>query len=290
MKISAKRFVPVLLLLSLAAGAVCAGPILARAAAAEPPSAAAPFPGKQSLWNGRERYDFTLDGRKCIVVLPKKAAAGKPWIWRARFFGHEPQTDLALLEHGFHLVYMDVVELFGNDEAVAHWNAFYDFLVAGHGLAPKPALEGMSRGGLYVYNWAAANPAKVACIYADAPVCDVRSWPGGKGQGKGSPGDWQKCLKAFGISEAQTADFHGNPIDHLPPLAQAGVPLLHVCGAADDVVPVAENTAILAERYRQLGGSIQVILKPGVGHHPHSLKDPAPIVAFILKNTGQKPQ
>jgi len=23
-----------------------------------------------------------------------------------------------------------------------------------------------------------------------------------------------------------------------------------------------------------------VIVKPGVGHHPHSLKDPAPIVAF----------
>jgi len=41
-------------------------------------------------------------------------------------------------------------------------------------------------------------------------------------------------------------------------------------------VPVAENTAVLAERYRALGGRIEVILKPGVGHHPHSLEDPAP--------------
>jgi hypothetical protein len=24
-----------------------------------------------------------------------------------------------------------------------------------------------------------------------------------------------------------------------------------------------------------------------VGHHPHSLKDPAPIVEFVLKHTGQ---
>jgi lysophospholipase L1-like esterase len=33
-----------------------------------------------------------------------------------------------------------------------------------------------------------------------------------------------------------------------------------------------------------LGGSICVISKPGVGHHPHSLKDPAVIVEFILKH------
>lgn len=254
------------------------------APAAESAAAAPAFPGARSLWNGYERYDFVIDGRKCLVVVPKAAAAGRPWIWRARFFGHEPQTDLALLARGFHLVYMDVVELFGNSAAVAHWNAFYRYLTTEHALAPKVALEGMSRGGLYVYNWAAANPEKVACIYADAPVCDVRSWPGGKGRGKGSAKDWEKCLAAFGRTDAEMADFRGNPIDHLQPLARAKVPLLHICGEADDVVPVEENTAILAQRYRELGGSIEVILKPGVGHHPHSLKDPAPIVEFIVRH------
>ena len=53
-------------------------------------------------------------------------------------------------------------------------------------------------------------------------------------------------------------------------------------GDADVAVPVAENTAILEARYKKLGGSIQVIHKPGVGHHPHSLKDPASLVKFIL--------
>ena len=41
------------------------------------------------------------------------------------------------------------------------------------------------------------------------------------------------------------------------------------------------------KRYKQLGGKIDVIVKPGVGHHPHSLKDPTPIVEFVLKHTGQ---
>jgi pimeloyl-ACP methyl ester carboxylesterase len=77
-----------------------------------------------------------------------------------------------------------------------------------------------------------------------------------------------------------------NPIDNLEPLAKARVPLLHVVGDADTVVPVAENTAIVENRYKELGGTIQVIVKKGVGHHPHSLDDPTPIVDFILKHSG----
>ena len=71
----------------------------------------------------------------------------------------------------------------------------------------------------------------------------------------------------------------------MEPLAKAGVPLLHVYGDADEVVPWEENTGLLAERYRALGGSIQLIGKPGVRHHPHGLEDSTPIIDFILKNS-----
>ncbi|MCD6303935.1 MAG: prolyl oligopeptidase family serine peptidase [Planctomycetes bacterium] len=251
----------------------------------DPPGPGGRFPGKKGKWHGFECYYFTVDGRRCRVVVPAEAAPGRPWIWRARFFGHEPQADIALLKKGFHLVYMDVAGLYGCPQAVRHWDAFYAYLTGNYGLARRAVLEGMSRGGLIVYNWAEANPDKVACIYADAPVCDIRSWPGGKGSGHGSPSCWAACKKLYGLTEKQAETFKGNPIDHLEPLARAGVPLLHVCGDADGVVPYAENTAVLAERYRKLGGKIQVILKKGVGHHPHSLKDPAPIVEFILRHT-----
>ena len=100
-----------------------------------------------------------------------------------------------------------------------------------HGLAKQPALEGMSRGGLIIYNWAAANPDKVACIYGDAPVCDFKSWAGGKGRGKGGAGAWQQCLTAYGLSEDDALEYKHNPIDNLKPLAHAGVPLLHFVGS-----------------------------------------------------------
>ena len=95
----------------------------------------AQFSGKKSDWQGFDRYDFEVDGRRCWIVTPEAAAEGRPWIWRARFFGHEPQADIALLKEGFHLAYCDVAGLFGCPQAVKHWNAFYQVMTEQHGLA-----------------------------------------------------------------------------------------------------------------------------------------------------------
>jgi hypothetical protein len=53
---------------------------------------------------------------------------------------------------------------------------------------------------------------------------------------------------------------------------------------------VAENTDVVVERYRALGGNIRVITKAGIGHHPHSSDDPAPIVNFLLSHCGPPPR
>ena len=149
-------------------------------------------------------------------------------------------------------------------------------------------MVGLSRGGLYCYNWAAANPDQVACIYGDAPVCDFKSWPGGKGKGKGSAGDWKLILERFHFkNEEEALASKQNPIDNLEALAKNNVPLLHVFGDADDVVPWDENTGLIAERYKQLGGKIELIRKPGVGHHPHGLEDSTPIIEFIRQHTAK---
>ena len=247
----------------------------------------AAFPGTRSEWHGFVRYDFEVDGKPAVVVVPPAAAPGKPWVWHGEFFGHKPEPDIALLKQGFHIAYLRVPDMFGSPAAVGHWNAFYHQLTTQYGLAPKVALVGLSRGGLYCYNWAAANPDKVACIYGDAPVCDLKSWPGGRGKGTGSPREWQRVLEQYNFqSEAEALAYAKNPVDQLAPLAAAGVPLLHVYGDADEVVPWEENTGVVAQRYRQLGGSMTLIAKPGVGHHPHGLDDSTPIVQFIVRHSA----
>lgn len=245
-------------------------------------AAPASFPGTTTPWKSGVRHDFTCDGRPATVVAPAKAAPDRPWLWRGEFFGAFATVDEALLARGWHLGYLQCKDTFGSPETLRHWDVFHGELVGRYGLHRRPVLLGMSRGGLYVYRWASTHPDKVGLIYGDAPVCDVKSWPGGKGKGKGSPKDWALFKQVFGLTEAQALAWRGNPIDLLEPLAKARIPILHVVGDADDVVPVAENTAILQRRYQALGGPFRLIVKPGVGHHPHSLSDPAPIVEHIL--------
>ena len=239
-----------------------------------------------NTWNGFEIIEFKFDGVDAKIVFPNKVNKTKNWIWRTQFWGHEPQTDIALLNKGFHVVYVNLVDLYGNKVAVNRMNDFYTFLIKNFALNKKTVLEGMSRGGLDAYNWASENTEKVFCIYADAPVCDIKSWPGGLGKGDGSKSDWQKCLQAYGLTETTVLDFKDIPINNSIKLAKAKIPLISVCGDSDTVVPIDENTYKLAEVYRAAGGKIELIVKKGIGHHPHSLKDPMPIVDFILKNSG----
>lgn len=238
----------------------------------------------RGTFHGYEQLDYTFDGTSCRVVLPRAAAEGKPWLIRSRFWGHEPQTDKALLAKGWHIAYADVSNLFGNDEAVRRWDVLYGDLTSRLGLSKRVGLIGMSRGGLIAYRWASIYPERVRSIYADAPVCDIRSWPGGKGIGKGSAGTWKSCLKALDLTEETAADYKGTPLHVLEPIVKAKIGLLHVVGQADTTVPVVENTDLLEKRVKELGGSIEVIRKEGCKHHPHSLKDPEPIVSFFLKH------
>lgn len=236
-----------------------------------------------SEWHGFKRLDMVVDGRDAVLVCPETPAAGRPWIWRTEFFGHEPQADLGLLARGFHVVWIDVQNLYGGPLSMEVMDRFHEHLCRRWRLSGKAVLEGFSRGGLFAFNWAARHPDRVAGLYVDAPVCDFKSWPGGKGRGPGSAADWQRLLSAYGLNEEQALAYPDNPVDNLAPLAKAGIPILAVIGEADEVVPVDENTDRVEQRYRAMGGVIEVIRKPGCKHHPHSLPDPAPIVDFVLK-------
>jgi sialidase-1 len=70
------------------------------------------------------------------------------------------------------------------------WDDFYDYLTTKYKLDKKVALAGVNRGGLFIYAWANRNPKKVNCIYGDAPVCIIKSWPGGFGKGTGDENGW----------------------------------------------------------------------------------------------------
>lgn len=230
--------------------------------AAEP----APFTGARSEWHdGFSRFDYLLDEetlaiepyqrpenerygiqdppagkRRCVVVAPLKPAEGNPWSWQGCYWDHQPQAEVELLRRGFHIAYVSANAALKPDKT---WEAWYAFLTEKHGLSPRPAFVGMSRGGEYAYTWSTRHPDKVSCIYGDNPA------------------------------------IHPEALGRLGELARADVPLLHVCGSIDPLLDRCSNT--IETIYRQLGGRISVVIKEGVGHHPHSLRDPKLIADFI---------
>lgn len=249
------------------------------------------FPAKvpeffDSEWQGFKLREFEVAGRLCRVVIPEKPRAGNPWIWRTEFFGAFPSVDIALTKTGYHVAHMDVSGMYGAPAALDLMDRFYEHATGVLKLASKPVLEGFSRGGLYALNWAARHPQRVGSVYLDAPVCDFKSWPGAKGKGKPSPNDWANCLKAYGLTEEEALAYPGNPVDNLAPLATGKIPIIAVYGDADEDVLPEENILSVEQRYKALGGTIQLIAKPGVAHHPHSLSDPKPVVDFILAHAA----
>lgn len=254
--------------------------------------ATAPDADRKAVWNGYEQLKFQVADREAYLVIPKQAAVGNPWVWRARFPGYHAEADVLLVAQGFHIGYVDVTGLFGSPKAVEIGNQFYRHVTQQRGLAKRVALEGVSRGGLFVYNWAVGNLDHVACIYCDTPVCDFKSWPGGLGEGVGSASTWQSCLAEYGLNAKQAAEYKGNPIDHAAKVAAAKIPILHIVSENDVVVPPKENTYLLQQRLQASGHDMEVISVPmgtekSNGHHfSHPAVDQ--VVQFIQQHAAQK--
>ena len=175
----------------------------------------------------------------------------------------------ALLSKGFHVAGVHVGRSLGSPAGVEVFDQFYDFLMSEYGLSPEARLLGASNGGLIVYAWAFRNPGKVARIMAMYPSLDLRTWPGlDKAVWPGGAGiaDPEYAYGDMTLEELERRLPEFNPIDNLKPLADAGVPIFHIHGDSDAVVPFEPNSGEALRRYPRLGGEIEVRKLIGHGH------------------------
>ena len=246
-----------------------------------------PFPAvAESLWRGHAKLAFKMGEHAGFVVAPNSPAPGRPWIWRTSFPDYHPEVDLLLLERGYHIAHLDVLKMLGADTALDLMDAFYERVRENWKLAPKPALEAVSRGGLHAYRYAARHPDRIACIYADVPVMDLKSWPSKRAD---SRNQLQDALHFYGwTSEDELRSFKGNPLDLLAPIAQASIPLRHIINLRDKVVPPEENTLEARRRLRVLGWDMDLVVldaDTALESHHFPIAEAAKTADFILKHT-----
>ena len=172
---------------------------------------------------------------------------------------------------------------------MATWEKVYAELHDKRGLSAKPALLGISRGGLYVNAWTRLHPDRVSVLYLDNGVCDIRSWPGGVAlthQSKGSPNDWKLYKAEFGYANDDEAKAKSlQAAEGLLPAIKAGVFLISCHGTADKTVPFEDNAALVAKLWQDNGGRVKLFPKEGGDHHPHGLPDPKPLIEVLTAET-----
>ncbi len=228
---------------------------------------------------------FNVAAADVTLKVPEKPAVGRPWLWVGEFAGHLRTLEDGLVEKGWHVAYVRQVNRFGSPGAMKVWEALYDELHGVRDLSPKPALLGISRGGLYVNAWARLHPDRVSVLYLDNGVCDIRSWPGGVAlthQSKGSPKDWAMYKTEFGFASDDEAKAKSlQPAEGLLPAIKAGVFLISCHGTADKTVPFEDNAAHVIKLWQDNGGRVKLFPKAGGDHHPHGLPDPKPLIEAL---------
>jgi hypothetical protein len=230
--------------------------------------------------------NFEIGGAKASLKIPTTPAEGKPWLWIGEFAGHLKSLESGLVEKGWHVAYVKQTDQFGSPEAMSVWEKLYTELHEKRGLSAKPALLGISRGGLYVNAWLRHHPDRASVLYLDNGVCDIRSWPGGfqlVQKGKGSKGDWAKYKTVFGFADDESAlEKSLRPTDQLLPAIQADVLLISCHGTADRTVPYEDNAGKLVEFWGQHKGRVKLFPKENGDHHPHGLPDPKPLIDLLV--------
>lgn len=231
---------------------------------------------------------FTIEKHTAFLILPEKHVAGQPvpWVWYAPTLRGLPGKEETwmferFLKAGIAIAGVDVGESFGSPKGRKIYSALHKHLVNKRGMAEQACLLARSRGGLMLYCWAAENPDKVRCITGIYPVCNIASYPG-----------IRRACGAYGLNagqlEAELA--RHNPIDRLASLAKAKVPIFHIHGDKDGVVPLDKNSAIIKQRYDQLGGPMILEVVKGQGHNMwKGWFQSQNLVDFVIKH-ATKPQ
>lgn len=231
-------------------------------AMAQPPSAETEL--KKLILPGES---FLVNGRPAFILLPPedRRQTPQPWIMYAPTLpaypdSHEKWMHEQFLQAGVAVAGIDVGEAYGSPEGQQHFTTLYRELTEDRGFASKVCLLGRSRGGLWVSSWAVRNSEKVSGLAGIYPVFDLRTYPG-----------LNRAATAFHLTpeQLQAELSEHNPIEQTAVLAKARVPVFIIHGAEDKVVPLKENSAAVAECYRQAGAAdaLQLVVVEGQGHN-----------------------
>ena len=225
--------------------------------------------------------EFTFQDRAAKIVHPDCPANGK-LLLKTEYFTAFPYFEVAMLKKGYTLCFLSHPNRWAPDSETHTTAEFVRFVAKKLNFTLKCIPVGMSCGGLQALRLAQLHPELVSVLYIDAPVVNILSMAGlGALSRDNASLFWAEIQAAHGVDRSNIVNFRKSPIDAMDKLIESNIPIIMLYGDADEVVLYQENGKVLEDYYREKGGDMKVIRKPGCGHHPHSLEDPSPIIEFV---------
>ena len=230
-------------------------------------------------WNGFVAKLEEFHGRELITVFPENSN-GK-WVLKTEYLNAFPAVEIELLKMGYHLFHIKTRTSFHMEEDTEIRAKLAEYVPEKYGLSNKCVVIGLSCGGMQGIYFASEYPQYVSCLYLDAPVVNLLSYPGAIGKSVNT--DMKAYEKVKGMDIIKLMSYRNHPLDRIPDLVQNRIPIVLVSGDSDTIVPFDENGMLIKEAYESAGLPIKTIIKKDGDHHPHGLDDCAPIIELIKK-------
>jgi hypothetical protein len=227
---------------------------------------------------------FEIAGHKAFLIQPVQdlPKENKPWVWYAPTFdkrlpgGAEEWMFKKFLAEGISIAGVDVGESYGSPTGREVFQKLYLELTEKRGYSKKPVLLARSRGGLMLYSWATEYPDSVGGIAGIYPVTDFTSYPG-----------LNRAAGAYKMTpeELENKALELNPVERVGSLIEAKVPIFHIHGDADKVVPHTPNSVRIKKLYDAAKAPMELEVVPGQGHNMwKGWFESQALVNFVLKN------
>jgi len=237
-------------------------------------------------WFGFRCEEFLFEGRNALIVFPETPDADRNWTLKTEYRDAFPEAEIELLRRGFHFAFLTNLTRFATKEDCDAKARFVQYLHDTYGLRDKCVPVGMSCGGAHAMRFAGLHPECVACMFIDAPVLNYLSFPGKLGIPLFEKIWETEFQKAYpGVSRADLLNFKEHPMNQIPALKAARIPIVMAYGTEDMTVPYDENGKLMEMAYADAPELLTLMVRQSQGHHPHGFPtEPWRIADYIVSH------
>ncbi|MBR4030850.1 MAG: hypothetical protein IKJ06_05605 [Clostridia bacterium] len=239
----------------------------------------------ENLFFGFKCDEFEFEDTKGMVVFPDCKPNGKI-AFKTEYWGAFPELEIELLKRGFHVVGMFNKTRLANKDDCDKKARFIEFVSEKYSLDKRCVLVGMSCGGAQAINFTSYYPEFVSLLVIDAPVINFLDFPGRYDKFEDV---WEKEFKVAypNVKRSDIFMLEQNPINRLPKVIEAKLPVIMLYGTEDNTVDYSLNGRLLEEAYSDNKDLLTVIPRNFQGHHPHGLlKESDRLADMVMEKLG----